>query len=132
MNQRVISENFYLKNPNKLTNCGAKQMRIHGDDMESLYKEISKEVLPKDYGGDNMSIAELTGKLEKAISYCQGQSQMSKTYRTAYWKKKCEDNREFLIARSKMKSDESKRPGRPKTSDELFGIEGSFRKLNVD
>ena len=120
---------YYVR---KLTNCGAKQIRIHGDDMESLYKEISKEVLPKDYGGDNMSIAELTGKLEKAISYCQGQSQMSKTYRTAYWKKKCEDNREFLIARSKMKSDESKRPGRPKTSDELFGIEGSFRKLNVD
>lgn len=50
----------------------------------------------------------------------------------AYWKKKCEDHREFLIAQSKMKTDESKRPGKPKTSDELFGIEGSFRKLNVD
>nr|CAG4636928.1 EOG090X04DJ [Ceriodaphnia reticulata]SVE72871.1 EOG090X04DJ [Ceriodaphnia reticulata] len=94
----------------KAKSRGAASMRVHGDDYESLYKEISKEVLPKDYGGENMSIAELT----------------------AYWKKKCEDNREFLIAQSKMKSDESKRPGRPKTSDELFGIEGSFRKLNVD
>ncbi|XP_046459137.1 retinol-binding protein pinta-like isoform X2 [Daphnia pulex] len=86
------------------------RVHMHGDDMESLYKEIPKEILPKDYGGDNMSIAELT----------------------AYWKKKCEDRRDFLIANSKMRSDESKRPGKPKTSDELFGIEGSFRKLNVD
>ncbi|KAI9559252.1 hypothetical protein GHT06_016041 [Daphnia sinensis] len=87
-----------------------KRLRIHGDDMESLYKEIPKSILPKDYGGDNMSVAELT----------------------TYWKKKCEDRRDFLIAQSKVKSDESRRPGRPKTADELFGIEGSFRKLNVD
>ncbi|XP_046459118.1 alpha-tocopherol transfer protein-like [Daphnia pulex] len=87
-----------------------KRLHMHGDDMESLYKEIPKEILPKDYGGENSSIAELT----------------------AVWKKKCEDRREFLIASSKMRSDESKRPGKPKTSDELFGIEGSFRKLNVD
>lgn len=37
-------------------------MRVYGDDLESLYKEVPKYVLPKDYGGDNMSIAELTGK----------------------------------------------------------------------
>ena len=35
-------------------------MRIHGDNLESLYKEIPREILPKDYDGDNMSIAELT------------------------------------------------------------------------
>ncbi len=35
-------------------------MKVHGDDMESLYKEISKDVLPKDYGGDGMSLDELT------------------------------------------------------------------------
>lgn len=38
-------------------------MRVHGDDYESLYKEISKDVLPKDYGGDGMSLDELTGIL---------------------------------------------------------------------
>ena len=32
--------------------------------MESLHKEISKDILPKDYGGDNMSLAELTGELK--------------------------------------------------------------------
>ena len=50
-----------------------------------------------------------------------------------YWKKKVEDNRDFLMREEKInKADESKRAGRPKTSRELFGIEGSFRKLNVD
>ena len=50
-----------------------------------------------------------------------------------FWKKKVEENRDILM-RDEMinKADESKRVGRPKTSRELFGIEGSFRKLNVD
>ena len=50
----------------------------------------------------------------------------------AYWKKKVEDNREFLIQQENYRSDESKRPGKPKTCAELFGVEGSFRKLSVD
>jgi hypothetical protein len=33
----------------------------------------------------------------------------------------------------KYRSDEKKRPGgRPKTQEDLFGLEGSFRQLNVD
>lgn len=106
-------------------------MRVHGDDYESLYKEVSKEVLPKDYGGENMSIAELTSSIQQKCS-------ISKlfifiiNFSLDYWKRKCEDQRDLLIAQSQVKSDETKRPGRPKTSQELFGIEGSFRKLNVD
>ncbi len=41
----------------------ANQLRVHGEDMESLYKEINKDILPKDYGGENLSIDELTCEL---------------------------------------------------------------------
>lgn len=51
---------------------------------------------------------------------------------TDFWKKKVEDNRDFLLRQQKYIADESKRVGKPKTSEELFGIEGSFRKLEVD
>ena len=110
---------------------GRKQMRVHGENYESLYKEVSKEVVPKDYGGDNMSLAELTSKFKKE-KLITTNSINSFLNNAVYWKKKCEDHRDYLIAQSKIKSDEAKRPGKPKTSDELFGIEGSFRKLNVD
>jgi hypothetical protein len=46
--------------------------------------------------------------------------------------KKVESRREWLMEREQIKADEKKRPGRPKTSEEMFGIEGSFRKLTVD
>ena len=39
------------------------QMKIHGSDMDSLYKQVSKNILPKEYGGDGMPIAQLTGNL---------------------------------------------------------------------
>ena len=41
------------------------QIRVHGDDRESLFKEISKDMVPKDFGGDGMSCAELTGTKKK-------------------------------------------------------------------
>jgi len=109
-------------------------MKIHGDSYDSLHKEITKNILPKDYGGDGQSLAELTG-----IFQIQHQKQQLFQYIQkfnfsilAHWKKKCESRRDFLLEQQNLKADESKRPGRPKTTDQLFGIEGSFRKLNVD
>ena len=50
-----------------------------------------------------------------------------------YWKGKVEQHSDFLARMEKsVRADESKRPGKPKTSKELFGIEGSFRKLEID
>lgn len=37
-------------------------MQVHNtDNLEEFYKAVPKEQLPKDYGGDGPSIAELTG-----------------------------------------------------------------------
>jgi hypothetical protein len=51
---------------------------------------------------------------------------------SAHWKKRVEDQADFLMEQERYGVDESRRPGKPKTAQDLFGIEGSFRKLNVD
>ena len=93
-------------------------------------------MLPKELGGEGMSYDELTGN--KVALFHRFSMAFEFTFVcnclkwTAFWKKKAENNRQWLMEREQMKSDEKKRPGRPKTSEEMFGIEGSFRKLNVD
>lgn len=87
-----------------------RRTHVHAD-LESLYKEIPKRLLPKEYGGE-------AGPLEVLIEE---------------WKKKVESRRDWLMESEKYRSDEKKRPGgRPKTQEDLFGLEGSFRQLNVD
>ncbi|KAK4297110.1 hypothetical protein Pmani_030445 [Petrolisthes manimaculis] len=87
-----------------------KRVHIHGSDMESLYKEVPRDILPVEYGGTNGTIEEIKN----------------------YWLQRVDARRDWLLEDEKYCVDESKRPGKAKTSAELFGIEGSFRKLNVD
>lgn len=79
-------------------------------DYSALHESVGKDVLPEEYGGTNGTVAELTD----------------------YWVKTMEANKEWLMEQSKYKSDESKRPGKPKAHADIFGIEGSFRKLEID
>ena len=39
------------------------KVKVYGSDFEDLHKEVHQDILPPEYGGNGMSIAELTGKL---------------------------------------------------------------------
>lgn len=78
--------------------------------MEALYKVVPRKLLPKEYGGEAGTIEELTLATEK--------------YLVA--------NREFFLEDEKYGVDEKKRVGNAKNADNLFGLDGSFRKLVID
>jgi len=79
-------------------------------DYSQLIDDIGADILPKEYGGNNVSVDVLRD----------------------FWKKETEENRNWFLDQSKYKTDESKRTGKPKNHSDIFGIEGSFRKLEID
>ena len=66
--------------------------------------------MPKEYGGE-------AGTIEEIL---------------VYWEKKFMEYREFYLEEESYGTDEKKRPGKPKSAESLFGVDGSFRKLDVD
>ncbi|TMW50308.1 hypothetical protein DOY81_004585 [Sarcophaga bullata] len=87
-----------------------KRLYVHGNKMDLLTKEIPLKYLPKDYGGENGSFAEINVE----------------------WEKKVDKYRDYFKRNAEFGTDEKLRPGQAIDFDSLFGIEGSFRKLNVD
>ncbi|KAK6620637.1 hypothetical protein RUM43_010932 [Polyplax serrata] len=83
---------------------------FHTNGYESLYKYVPKEILPEEYGG----FAGPTAAINEQ------------------WMKKMETYKDWFQEQETVKADESKRPGKPKTHDDLFGVEGSFKKLVID
>jgi len=79
-------------------------------DYSKLQAELGTEILPKEYGGTNKTVKE----------------------HTDYWMKEVVANADWLMKRTRFCTDESRRPGKPKLHSDLFGMEGSFRKLEID
>ncbi|RZC36657.1 CRAL TRIO domain containing protein, partial [Asbolus verrucosus] len=67
-------------------------------------------MLPAEYGGEG-------GKIDDIV---------------AHWKAKVESYRDWFMEDAQYKTDEKKRPGKPKTTESVFGLDGSFRQLSVD
>ncbi|KAK0162813.1 hypothetical protein PV327_006558 [Microctonus hyperodae] len=79
-------------------------------DFKTLYDYIPREMLPTEYGGDAGPIEEINET----------------------WVKKLEEYGPWFKEQESVKSNEALRTGKPKTQDDLFGIDGSFRQLSFD
>ncbi|XP_068144764.1 alpha-tocopherol transfer protein-like isoform X2 [Drosophila tropicalis] len=87
------------------------QKRFHVyKNVEDLYKVIPQEYLPEEYGGTNGRIEDITADIEKEMLAFNDYFKQDEQYGV----------------------NEKLRPGKRVNSDTLFGIEGSFRKLDID
>lgn len=89
--------------------CYSFQIYVH-ESLEDLYKYVPKKILPAEYGGEAGPIKELR---EANIKFVL-------------------ENGDYFKRAQTMGTDEKKRPGKPKTSESVFGLEGSFRQLEFD
>lgn len=78
--------------------------------LDSLYKHIPKEYLPSELGGDVGTLKELQEKVRGDFLA----------------------NEEFFKKDEVQTTDESKRTEKPKDLSKIFGLEGTFKKLDLD
>ncbi|GLH12026.1 Alpha-tocopherol transfer protein-like protein [Gryllus bimaculatus] len=88
-----------------------KMLKFHSGSMESFYEALPRDMLPHEFGGTSGSAVEYHRKLFKQLK----------------------EKREELIEEEKLQQvNENLRPGRAKDAGEVFGMEGSFKKLDID
>ncbi|KAH8324726.1 hypothetical protein KR074_010273, partial [Drosophila pseudoananassae] len=86
-----------------------KRFHIHSN-LESLYEYVPKDCLPAEYGGSNGTIQDVVNT----------------------WKTKLTSYKPFFEEEVSYGTNEKLRRGQPVNAESLFGIEGSFRKLEID
>lgn len=116
-------------------------MHVHKD-YDTLFDFIPAKTLPKDYGGEELSLDELEGKkivfnsishlifvkfTLKIVSIWTGYNVLF----LALWSKKEEEYYDRLDVLETLKVNESLRSA-PLENDEILGFHGNFKKLSVD
>lgn len=86
------------------------KLYVHGSNLNSMYKEIPRRLMPLEYGGD-------AGSLDSIINS---------------WEKRIVSYRDYYKEEEQFGVDESRRITEKSSADKLFGVSGSFRQLNVD
>ncbi|KAH9645180.1 hypothetical protein HF086_005725 [Spodoptera exigua] len=87
-----------------------KKLYMHSKDLSALHNYVPPEILPAEYGGQG-------GTKQEIIDY---------------WEKKLDHYGDWFDEDMKFGTDESKRPGKEKTTENMIGVQGSFRQLSVD
>uniref|UniRef100_A0A1A9ZAM8 CRAL-TRIO domain-containing protein n=1 Tax=Glossina pallidipes TaxID=7398 RepID=A0A1A9ZAM8_GLOPL len=115
-----IKSNHFLNAPkifDTVYNVGKPMLPLKQQDriffhssLDSLSQYVPLKYLPNDYGGENSSIAEIIEE----------------------WDKKLDKYREYFSKSTEWGAHEELRIGETKDYNGLYGIEGSFRKLEVD
>lgn len=104
--------------------------RIHlHSSMDSLYKFVPKDMLPVEYGGQSGNIKDLNGK---ANEFYHIFIKLEQHYSPEQWRQKLKDYTPWFKEQEASKADESLRPGGSRSADDLFGMDGTFRKLTID
>ncbi|XP_047353556.1 alpha-tocopherol transfer protein-like [Vespa velutina] len=84
---------------------------IHFSTLESLEKFLPVDALPNEIGGKGGNLKDLINEQTKLL----------------------DENREWFLKEEITKRvNESLRVGKPKLSNDIFGVEGSFKKLDID
>ncbi|KAK5638640.1 hypothetical protein RI129_012935 [Pyrocoelia pectoralis] len=85
-------------------------IHIHSNYVETLFNYMPRECMPKDVGGLLGSVQEMQEKVKETVL----------------------NNMDFIEEDEKKLADESKRPQKNNKFDDVFGIEGTFRKMELD
>lgn len=103
---------------------------LHSD-INEFYKFVPQDMLPQDYGGPLEKISVCKGK-----AYCKSYTiSIWVTYRSIselYYQKLLNNRKQMLEFETRHQVNEKLRPGKPKNASNLFGIEGNFKKLDID
>ncbi|XP_060865337.1 alpha-tocopherol transfer protein-like [Metopolophium dirhodum] len=79
-------------------------------DSETIFDYIPKEIMPIEIGGSGQTLQNLSDDTFDKVKAM----------------------RKWFLEEENYRVDEQKRPGKPKTESDYFGVEGSFKTLNLD
>ncbi|GAB6024741.1 hypothetical protein CHUAL_009871 [Chamberlinius hualienensis] len=86
------------------------RLRLHGSNQESLHAAFPVSILPSEYGGTGPQLSVSHAKFVNTLNH----------------------QRDFFINEEKYKVNENDRITPPKIRNLLLGIDGTFRKLDID
>ncbi|KAB0791781.1 hypothetical protein PPYR_03698 [Photinus pyralis] len=85
-------------------------LHFHTDSIKSMYQYVPIDCLPSDYGGSQPSVKQLHED----------------------WIRRLHDYADYFVKEDSYIADDSKRVGKPANLSDIFGVEGSFKKLDID